>query len=180
MSSIHPISPHLCFYQIFFILFIIIKTETSPAQMPHSSGNPKQDTSRIDRGSHHMLEEQLVLPSFSLQINNGFNKNSNLKGSMSIVLILENYTELRNAGLKEYIRQQLSNETDINVARKLNINLVGNPILENELRRKLQRYGVPYDPLRPTVWQIGYTFYFKDVISCLEKILNYVLNGNSN
>jgi hypothetical protein len=178
MNAIHPIVRSLRFYEIVPIL-IIIGCEQCFTQKSYSAIIPNRDTLRFDNGIHYSVEKRSSCQSVFGRTINDINKNNYLKDSMSPVLIMEICPELRNAMLREYIRQPLSGNADNNITWKLRIYLVGNPKLENELRRKVQRFGVPYDPLRPTAWQIGYTFYVHDIIGWLEKKLNWIITGRT-
>ena len=65
--------------------------------------------------------------------------------------ILEKHPELRSVILNEYIRLQITNEIKIenNNKESLRLYLIGEPTLEDDLKRMMQLYGLPYNPLRP-------------------------------
>jgi hypothetical protein len=139
--------------------------------MTQSSIDQRQDTSRFDERTHSKLEERSVPPSVFYRPNGEFNKHIENARSNSMVLILEKYPELRSTALKDFIYLQLSNKTDISFTQRLCMYFKRTPTLENDLRLKMRRYGVPYDPLRPTAYKIGYTFYIRDIVSWLANKL---------
>jgi hypothetical protein len=172
MNSIHSIFQHFHFYQTNPFLFIImVGIDTCLAQGPHSLPRLQQDTSRTDLGTQLFLKAQPPLTALPISQSTLFHQNNNFLDSTYITHLLAKHPEVREVVLKEYIRLNLSNKTDMNLTQSLSMYLVGNPILENDLKLKIQRYGVPYDPLRLKAWQIGYTFYMNEVISWLKNRL---------
>ena len=126
----------------------MIGTEKILAQTSYSSAHPKQDTSRTDSGSLHFQKAPQPPSSMFPPLRNSLPGNINFIGSTSITKVLEKHPELRDVVLKEYIRLQLVNEVkDENNLKKYY--LIGQPTLEDDLKRKMQLYGLPYDPLRP-------------------------------
>jgi hypothetical protein len=77
--------------------------------------------------------------------------NINFIGSTSIITqVLEKHPELRDAVLKEYIHLQLAKEkVENNLEKTLRLYLIGQPTLGDDLKRKMQLYGLPYNPIRP-------------------------------
>ena len=151
MNSIHSVFQRAGIYQITLIYFILIGTEKSLAQTSHSSANPKQDTSRTDIGTHPFRKTPQSSSSMFFPLRNSIPGNINLIGSTSITQVLEKHPELRDAVLEEYIHLQLANEvkTDNNLKKTLRLYLIGQPTLGDDLKRKMQIYGLPYNPLRP-------------------------------
>jgi hypothetical protein len=179
MNSIHSVIQHVILYHItIFIFFVMIGIGKCLAQTSHSPDMLRQDTSRSNMRTYHGLNDQLLLPPLFIRLIDLRQKSNDFTGLRSILQILTKHPELRDVALKEYIHLNLSNNIDINFAQSLSIYLVGNPILENDLKRNMQRFGVPYDPIRPKIYQIGYTVYLKNVISWIEKILRWILTGN--
>ena len=75
--------------------------------------------------------------------------------------ILEKHPELRSVILNEYIRLQITNEIKIenNNKESLRLYLIGEPTLEDDLKRMMQLYGLPYNPLRPRLLGIGVSIF---------------------
>ena len=150
MNSIHSVFQRARFYQITLIYFIMIGTEKSLAQTSHSSTNPKQDTSRTDIGTRPFRKAPQPSSSMFFPLRNSIPGNINFIGSTSITQVLEKHPELRDAVLKEYIHLQLAKEkVENNLEKTLRLYLIGQPSLEDDLKWKMQLYGLPYDPLRP-------------------------------
>ena len=150
MNSIHSVFQRARFYQITLIYFIMIGTEKSLAQTSHSSANPKQDTSRTDIGTRPFRKAPQPSSSMFFPLRNSIPGNINFIGSTSITQVLEKHPELRDAVLKEYIHIQLAKEkVENNLEKTLRLYLIGQPTLGDDLKRKMQLYGLPYDPLRP-------------------------------
>lgn len=150
MISIHYISQHLCFCQITLIFFIIIGSEKTHAQKSYSPRHPKQDTSRIDIETHSFQKAPQPSSSMFLPLRNSIPGNINFIGSTSITKVLEKHPVLRDAVLKEYLHLQLAKEkVENNLEKNLRLYLIGQPILEDDLKRNIQLYGLPYNPLRP-------------------------------
>ena len=144
--------------------------EKSFAQDSLSLDSPNQDTSKFVIGMHRFLKTQPPVASLFFPARNFLQQNTDGLDIARITQLLAAHPELRNAALKEYIRLNLSNTIGNNFTQSLNIYLLGNPILENNLTMNLRRYGVPNNPLRPTAYQIGCTFYLRDVISWIENV----------
>jgi hypothetical protein len=150
MKSIHSVFQRAHFYQITLIYFIMIGTEKSLTQTSHSSANPKQDTSRTDIGTRPFRKAPQPSSSIFFPFRNSISGNINFIGSTSITQVLEKHPELRDAVLKEYIHIQLAKEkVENNLEKTLRLYLIGQPTLGDDLKRKMQLYGLPYDPLRP-------------------------------
>ena len=150
MNSIHSVFQRARFYQITLIYFIMIGTEKSLAQMSHSSAHPKQDTLRTDSGSLHFQKAPQPPSSMFPPLRNSLPGNINFIGSTSITQVLEKHPELRDAVLKEYIHIQLAKEkVENNLEKTLRLYLIGQPTLGDDLKRKMQLYGLPYNPIRP-------------------------------
>ena len=150
MNLIHSVFQHAHFYQITLIYFIMIGTEKSLAQTSHSSTNPKQDTSRTDIGTRPFRKAPQPSSSMFFPFRNSIPGNINFIGSKSITQILEKHPELRDAVLKEYIHLQLAKEkVENNLEKTLRLYLIGQPSLEDDLKRMMQLYGLPYNPIRP-------------------------------
>jgi hypothetical protein len=170
MNSIHSMLPHLNLYKIVTVIFILVLAEKSTAQDAFSSIDQRQDTPRFDVRTRSKLEERPVLLSDFHQPNGEFNKHTGIDRTKSMVRMLEKYPELRSTALKEYFRLMLLMKTDLNFSQRLYLNYKRTSTLENDLRMKMRRYGVPCDPLRPTAYQIGYTVYIGDIISWPARI----------
>ena len=150
MNSIHSVFQRARFYQITLIYFIMIGTEKSLAQTSHSSANPKQDTSRTDIGTRPFRKAPQPSSSMFFPLRNSIPVNINFIGSTSITQVLEKHPELRDAVLKEYIHLQLAKEkVENNLEKTLRLYLIGQPTLGDDLKRKMQLYGLPYNPIRP-------------------------------
>lgn len=70
-------------------------------------------------------------------------------GPLSIEQLLEKHPELNDVILKEFIRNHLANDKDL--AQQLKLYTPQASFLEREARRNVERYGVPYDPIRPAL-----------------------------
>jgi hypothetical protein len=169
MNSTHSVFRYSNYYRTGIVLVaILMGIEKSLAQDSLSLAYPNQDTSKSVTGTHRFLRAQSPVASLLFPARNFLQQNTDGLAIARITQLLAAHPELRNAALQEQLRLKLSNTIDNNFTQSLNIYLLGNPILENKLTMNMRRYGVPYDPLRPTAYQIGYTFYLNDVISWME------------
>jgi hypothetical protein len=138
----------------------MIGNEKTLAQKSYSPGNPKQDTSRTDIGTRPFRKAPQPSSSMFFPLRNSVHGNINFTGSTSLTQILEKHPELRDAVLKKYVRLQLVNEkAENNLKKTLKLYLIGQPTLEDDLKRKMQLYGLPYDPLRPRLVGISVSIF---------------------
>ena len=161
MILIRYIFQYLCLYQITLIFFITIGTEKSLAQKYYSTSNPKQDSSRIDIGAYSFLKAPQPKSSLFSPPRGPISQNINFIGSISLVQLLEKHPELRGVILNEYIRLQITNEikNENNNKERLRLYLIGEPTLEDDLKRMMQLYGLPYNPLRPRLLGISVSIF---------------------
>lgn len=140
---------------------MMIGSEKSIAQKYYSTSNPKQDSSRIDIGASSFLKAPQPKSSLFSPPRGPIPQNINFIGSISLVQILEKHPELRSVILNEYIRLQITNEIKIenNNKESLRLYLIGEPTLEDDLKRMMQLYGLPYNPLRPRLLGIGVSIF---------------------
>jgi hypothetical protein len=72
------------------------------------------------------------------------------------------YPDLRNGILKDYLRTQLCTIDTAAVRNEATrVNFTPLSYLENELRRNFHRYGVSFDPFRPTPLQMSLSISFE-------------------
>ena len=140
---------------------MVIGSEKSLAQKYYSTSNPKQDPSRIDIGASSFLKAPQPKSSLFSPPRGPIPQNINLIGSISLVQILEKHPELRGVILNEYIRLQIINEikNENNNKESLRLYLIGEPTLEDGLKRMMQLYGLPYNPLRPRLLGISVSIF---------------------
>jgi hypothetical protein len=169
MISTHSVSHYSNYYHTGIVLVaILMGIEKSLAQDSLSLATPNQDTSKTIIGTHRFLRARSSAASLFFPAGNFLQQHTDGFDIVRITRLLAAHPELRNASLQEQLRLKLSNTIDNNFTQSLNIYLLRNPILENKLTMNMRGYGVPYDPLRPTAYQIGWTFYLNDVISWMK------------
>ena len=172
MNKIHSVFHYSNYCQTGIVLVaIFLGIEKSLSQDSLSLSYSNLDTSKTAIGTHRFLKSLSPAASLLFPAGNFLQQNTDGLDIVCVTQLLAAHPELRNAALQEQLHLKRSNMTGNNFTQSLNIYLLGNPILENDLKQKMQRYGVPYDPLRPTVWQIGYTFYLNEVISWIKNRL---------
>jgi hypothetical protein len=82
------------------------------------------------------------------------------------------YPDLRKEILKEYMRSQLRTIDSVMVFHRTHMyNFTPSSFLENELKRNFNRYGVPFDPIRPTLLQMSLSYKFEPL-----RLLFWLLN----
>jgi len=129
----------------------MIGSEETLAQKSYSPDIPKQDTSGTDNGTLPFRTAPQPSSSMFFPLRNYIPGNINFIGSPSLTQVLEKKPELlRDAVLKEYIHLQLAKEkVENNLEKTLRLYLIGQPSLEDDLKRMMQLYGLPYNPIRP-------------------------------
>ena len=158
------------YYHITLFIFILVVQQQSDAQPNPQQLDQIQHTRTDDRDNHQTIEKRSpLLKNLPCDIMSPY-KHNDFQESETIVRLLEEYPQCRDVILKDFFRAHLSHVADSNLSQSLCIGWKGYPSLENELRSNVQRYGVPNNPFIPRAYQIGTTFYLRDLISILKKL----------
>ncbi|GEM_PF-3518311 len=102
---------------------------------------------------------------------NNFTSQEKIVPSTELLLL---YPDLRNVILKEYMRTQRRYVYPVTTMNEsLNYNFIPSTYLENELRQNIHRYGVLYNPFRPTLIQMSVSISFEPLrlLSWLLKMI---------
>jgi hypothetical protein len=154
-DSVYSFFQYSCHFKFAYLVLLIIYHQEATGQVADSISSPKRSVLKTEMPAKQLQESPqsfLYLP-----FKDTILYEINYIDPPSIGQLLETHPWMHDIILKEYIRMHLVKDKERNGMVQLlifYIHSISN--LEREARLNMNRYGVPYDPLRPALLRTSF------------------------